>query len=246
MIGKILGWFLGLLAPAATALAFFEGGAPGGGAPGATGAPGGTGDLGGTSGAPPAGSGAPPVGGAPAGTGAPPAPPAPQAGGGETEAALRKEIDRLRNAERKREEDAARARGDFEKLANDRAAENAALTSRMEAVARRSHFAESAAGKVQDVAAAWKLAVADGLVGDWKVDEAGTVAGDVPKLIAKLTETYPFLKPGTGAGTIPGGTGNGAAGAGPTFDASKASSEQLIRHGLEERYARMGRQGGAG
>lgn len=190
--------------------------------------------------------GAPPAGGGGSGAGDPPkpstgTPPAPAAGS--TEPMIPKarfdevntEYQRLKQAEEQRQAEEAKRKGEFEKLANDEKAKREAAEQRALSADRRLAFATAAQGKVADVAAAYKLAHADGVLDSIDLDEGGSAKDPaaVGKAIDDLVKTYPFLKPGpapTGRGY--GQDHGGDAGLPPGVDPSKLTAQEMMRIGV--------------
>jgi hypothetical protein len=147
--------------------------------------------------------------------------------------AVVQERDALAAEKRKREEDDAKAKGEFEELASKREQERDLWKSRFVTTARRSAFVASIAKDVQDAEAAYKLALADGLLNDVKVDDDGNADAEaVKKAVKTTTDTYKFLK---GSGSF-GGERSGQQPESSGFDPNKADSGTLLREG----YRRQG------
>lgn len=192
----------------------------------------------------------PPAGGAPAGDPAPGAPAQTpgNGGGGGTPPQDRSdwiprsrfdevntEFQRLKQAEEARQADEAKKRGDFEALDRANKEKLAAAETRAVTIARRAAFIGTAAGKVTDPSAAYKLAAADGLLNDLDVTDDGDPkdAKAVEKLVEDLVKAYPFLKAtdkSRSFGDDRSGAGGGTA---PGFDPSKAGARDLLRAGYE-------------
>ena len=105
-----------------------------------------------------------------------------------------------------------------------------AAEARVVAVARRSAFVSAAAGQVADPEAAYKLAVADGMLDDLDLDEDGNAKDPkaAGKIVEALTKTYSFLAAPNNRSF--GEPKNGQP-PGPPADLSKLSSRQLLELG---------------
>jgi len=206
-------------------LSFFEGN----GAPGAP-----AGDP------PPAGAGGTP----------PPAPPATgaPAGNGEDRSnwiprdrfdAVNGELAAIKKAEADRAEADLKAKGDHEKIAESEKAKREAAEARATNIARRAAFIGAAAGKTADPEAAYKLAVADGLIADLDVDDDGNAKDPkaAEKIVEEVTKRYEFLKP-TKADKSFGGDKSGAGG-GPELDPSKMSARDMLSAGYAANAGRV-------
>lgn len=169
---------------------------------------------GGGAGAPPPAAGAPAAGTPPA-TGEPPK--APEGEPGTIPYARFKEVNdelaKLRRAEEARTNAELTAKGEHEKVAAAEKTKREEAERRAERVARRAAFMAGASGKVQDVEAAFKLALTDGLLA-FDVDEEGSPkdAKAVEAAVAEVTKRYPFLK---GQGTPDRDFGGNHGGTGP-------------------------------
>jgi hypothetical protein len=200
----------------------------------------------------------PPAGGAPAVDPAPPAtgqPPAPPAGGApptgqppedrsgwiprERFESQAQELRRFQEAEQKRRDDEAKARGDFEALNAAEKAKTAEAEERAVKIARRAAFISKAATKVADADAAYKLAAADGMLNDLKVNDEGDP--DDPKAVDKIVDAliakYEFLK-GTDKSRSFGEPAGGNGGA--PVDTSKMSGHDMLRAGFATPKSRHG------
>lgn len=193
--------------------------------------------------------GDPPAGDPPAGSGggAPPAsnggtPPAPPAGTGEPTIPksrfdeINTEYQRLKKAEEERQAEEAKRKGEYEKLAADEKVKRESAEAGKLAAERKLAFVTASAGKVADVAAAHKLAAADGLLDQIEIENGDAKdPAAVGKLIDELVKTYAFLKPGaptTGRGF--GGGDHGANGVPEGVDPSKLSAQELMRIGVSQ------------
>lgn len=142
----------------------------------------------------------------------------------------------------KAQEEAARkdaeAKGEFEKLAAAEREKADKEKTRAEAAegratmfARRAGFVSVASGKVADPQAAYKLAVADGMLDAIEVtDEGDTDPEKLGKVVEKLVEKYPFLVGGQRPQAF-GGTANGNTPA-PALNPASMSSKSKILAGL--------------
>lgn len=219
-------------------LFFFEGEGAG-----ASGGSAGSGDAGAGAGAG-AGTGAPPAGngGTGNGAGAPPA-------GGEDRSnwiprdrfdAVNTEREQLRREKEEREKADLEAKGEHQKLAEQEKAKREAAEARAVSIARRASFIGAAAGKVADPEAAYKLALADGLLNDLDVDDDGNAKD--PKrpgaIVDDVVKRYEFLKPKNGDRSY-GGDRSGA-GSGPEIgDPSKLSARELLSAGYSQASGRQ-------
>jgi hypothetical protein len=150
---------------------------------------------------------------------------------------VNREYQRILKAQEEKDRKDAEAKGEFEKLAaseRERAEKEAKRASETEAkalaFARRAGFVSAASGKVADPQAAYKLAVADGLLEGLEVTDDGDVDADkVTKIVEKLVEAYPFL---AGQTRNPFGGPSGGNQPSPPIDPSKLSPRQKIGMGL--------------
>ena len=205
----------------------------------------------------------PPPGGAPTGNPAPPAtgtPPAPAGGGSGAPDDRSGWIPRQRfdeiiernrqyeEAERKRQEaeaqkatDDAAKRGEFDtarqKLEDDVKAEKEktkAESERATRIARRAAFISVASQKVADASAAYKLALADGMLDKLEVDDEGEPNDPkaVEAVVTELVKKYEFLKGGSGRnfGTPTDGSPNGDR----QVDRSKMSAQDMLTAGYKD------------
>ena len=211
---------------------FFDG--EGGGAPGG-------GDAGGGGGGAPAQN--PP---------APPAttPPAGGQGGQEREGFIprerfdevNRELQARKAADEERERKELEAKGEHQKLAEAEKAKREAAEAKALTIARRASFIGAAAGKVADPEAAYKLAVADGLLNDLDVDDDGN-AKDPKKpgaVVDEVVKRYEFLKAKNGDRSFGGDRGGNGQDALPV-DPSKLNARQMLSVGYEQ--SRGGRRG---
>lgn len=117
--------------------------------------------------------------------------------------AVAKERDDLKKQQDEAETKRAEEQGEWQKLAEKREGEAKAWQDRFVSTARRAAFVAAAAtGKVRaaDPDAAYKLALADGLLNDVKVDDEGNADATAIAAAVKTTiDTYEFLKPGSGS-----------------------------------------------
>lgn len=203
-----------------------------------------------------------PPGGAPAGSPAPPATGTPPANGGaaggepdRSSWIPRQRFDevieanrRYEEAERKRQADEAQKatdeaakRGEFDtarqKLEDDVKAEKEktkAESERATRIARRAAFISVASQKVADASAAYKLALADGMLDKLEVDDEGEPNDPkaVEAIVAELVKKYEFLKGGSGRnfGTPTDGSPNG----GQPVDRSKMSAQDMLTAGYKD------------
>lgn len=203
----------------------------------------------------------PPTGGAPTGDPAPgaPAPDAGGTGGGGASAPAtgqpstddrsgwipRERFDQVNSelvarkaADQAKADEEARKRGDFEALDKSNKEKIAAAEDRATRVARRAAFIARAAGKVADADAAFKLALADGMLNDLKVDDEGDADTKVvDKIVDELVKKYEFLKGKSNDRSFGGDTsGNGGA----PVDVSKMSGQDMLRAGYGASPSRRG------
>ena len=144
--------------------------------------------------------------------------------------AVTRERDELKTTQTRAEEEAAEKRGEFEQLAQKREQERDEWKNRFTTTARRSAFVSAIAPDVADADAAYKLAAADGLLNDVKVDDNGNADPTAVKAAVKTTlDTYKFLK--RGAGSF-GGDRSGQQPDSTGFDPDKAGSRDLLREGI--------------
>jgi hypothetical protein len=190
----------------------------------------------------PSGSGSgdpkPPAGGAPP---APPAPPADPPAGQTVPYARFKEVNdelaKRKLADEERERAELTAKGEHEKVASQEKEKRIEAEAGRDAAYRELAFVTAAAGKVSDVAAAYKLATADGVLSAIELDADSHKAKDpkaVDTAIGELVKTYAFLKPG------PAGTGRGYGsdhgGQDPTagLDVEKLSAREKMELGITQ------------
>lgn len=176
----------------------------------------------------------PPAGGAP-----PAEPPAPPADGNNVPYARFKEVNdelvRLKAAETQRETEEARKRGEHEKVAEREKTRADEAEQRAESYARRLAFVTNATGKVSDVAAAHKLATADGLM-NFELDDDGNAkdAKAVETMIGELVKTYPFLKPGPANTGANWGRDHGGQDPSAGVDVEKLSAREKMELGISQ------------
>jgi hypothetical protein len=199
---------------------------------------GGAGGSGSGAGAPPAGSppanppADPPAQNPPASGGQPPVPPGYVPA--ESLRAVTAERDRLKKAHDDAEAAKLTANGEHEKLAAQEKTKREEAEARAERVARRAAFLAGSSGKVADSEAAYKLAVADGLVG-FKVDEEGIPEDPkaVEAAVAEVTKRYPFLK-GKGTPTNDFGNDHGGTQPGAPVDVEKMTPVEKMVYGMTQ------------
>lgn len=142
------------------------------------------------------------------------------------------ERDRLAAEARQREEDEAKAKGEWEGVAQKREQERDEWKNRFITTARRSAFVAAIANDVNDAEAAYKLALADGFLNDVKVGDDGNADERAIADAKKSTlDRYKFLK--RGAGSF-GGDRSGQQPESTGFDPSKADSRTLLREGIRQ------------
>lgn len=134
------------------------------------------------------------------------------------------ELAALRKEKEDRERDELTAKGEHEKVAEQEKAKRLEAEAKALGIARRAAFIGAAAGKVSDAEAAYKLAVADGMLNDLDVDDDGNAKDDKApaKLVDEIVKKYEFLKP-TGSrsfGRENGGRDGGEPNLGPNATAS--------------------------
>lgn len=176
-------------------------------------------------GAPPA---SPPA--LPAGGGAPPTPPeqtVPYARFAEVNEGYQK----LLKAEEERKTKELADKGEHAKVAEREKARADSAEEAKVKIGRKAAFVAAASGKVSDVSAAYKLAVADGLLLPLELDDEGEPKDDkvLGGVIDKLTKTYEFLKPGTKNFGAPAG-GNGPSDGSP----EPKTSRDMLRQGYAD------------
>lgn len=175
------------------------------------GAPGGD-PSGGAPATPPA---TPPAGGAPTTPPAPATPPTDQSVPYARFKEVNDELQARKRADEERETAEATKRGEHEKVAQAEKAKREEAEAKALRVARRAAFVAGASGKVSDIEAAYKLALADGDLDKVEVDDDGMPkdAKAVEQAITDLTKRYEFLKVdsrsfgGDRGGQQPGGGG---------------------------------------
>jgi hypothetical protein len=143
------------------------------------------------------------------------------------------ERDRLAREAREREEATAKEEGRWQELAEKNETRAKAAEERVTRVARRSAFV-SAASKagVTDPEAAYKLALADGLLNDVNVDaDDNADAGAIAKALEAAQKTYKFLKRDASFGGERGGQ--------PEADASDPNLS--TRERMRRAYSSTGR-----
>lgn len=220
---------------------FFDGE---GGAGGAGAGAGGDGGAGGSGAGDGAGAGA----GAGAGSGAP----AGGKTGGDADAGgvmipkarfdeVNSELQKLKKAEESRTKKELEDKGEHAKLAETERAGRLTAERALKGVALKGAFVEAAAGKVQDLGAAYKLAdlsTLDVAIEGEGEDATATVKGDMAKVVEATLKAYPFLA--AGKGTTGGGMGGPMSGAGGhPPDVSKLSGDEKIRLGLEQEIGKL-------
>lgn len=138
----------------------------------------------------------------------------------------------LEAAETKKAEDEAKKRGDFEALNASEKAKTAAAEEKATRIARRGAFIARASGKVADADAAYKLALADGMLNDLKVDDEGDADPKiVDKIVEDIVKKYEFLKGKSNGGDRSFGADQSGAGSGTPVDRSKMSSADMLSAG---------------
>lgn len=142
------------------------------------------------------------------------------------------ELGKLRKAEETRVAADLTARGEHEKVAAAERTKREEAEARADRVARRAAFIGAVAGKVADPEAAFKLALADGLVTfDVNEDGAPKDSKAVDAAVTEITKRYPFLKsagtPSRDFGDDRGGTQPGA-----PVDPEKLSPMEKMVYGM--------------
>lgn len=147
--------------------------------------------------------------------------------------AVTAERDRLKKAADDAEAAKLTANGEHEKLAAQEKTKREEAEARAERVARRAAFLAGASGKVADPEAAYKLAVADGLVA-FKVDEEGIPEDPkaVETAVTEIGKRYPFLK-GKGTATSDFGNDHGGTTAGAPVDVEKMTPMEKMIAGMQ-------------
>lgn len=153
----------------------------------------------------------------------------------ESHLAVTRERDDLKRQIDAQETERQKQAGEWEKVASKKDEEAKAWKTRFESTARRAAFVAAAAtGKDQasDPDAAYKLAVADGLLNDLKVDDDGNVEAEaVTKAVKATIDKYDFLK-SKGNGSF----GHDRSGTQPDSapDLSKMSSREKMEYGIAQ------------
>lgn len=114
--------------------------------------------------------------------------------------AVAAERDRLKREADERSTEEAKKQGEWQTLAEKNEAKAKTFEQRFMTTARRAAFVSKIASQVVDPDAAYKLALADGLLADVKVDDDGNAdVGAIDSAVKKAVETYKFLKAGNGS-----------------------------------------------
>lgn len=150
---------------------------------------------------------------------------------------MNSEYSRLKKAEEDRVEADAKKRGDFEALNAQEKAKTAAAEERAAKIARRAAFISKAVDKVADAEAAFKLALADGMLNDLEVDDDGNAKDPkaIEKVVDELVKRYEFLK-STGNSRSFGDPTGGNGGA--PIDTSKMTGQDMLRAGYAAQPSR--------
>lgn len=153
--------------------------------------------------------------------------------------AVAAERDRLAREKQEREEADQKAKGEFEAIAQKREQERDEWKARFTTTARRSAFIAKIAAQVADPEAAYKLAQADGLLKDVKVDDDGNAdAKAIDEAVKTTTDTYKFLK--SAGGSFGGERSGQHPDSGP--DLAKMSPRERMEYGIaQDTRARAGR-----
>jgi hypothetical protein len=152
--------------------------------------------------------------------------------------AVTAERDSLKRATEEAERKTAEEQGRWQELAEKNDAKAKEAQAKFESTARRAAFVSAISGKASDPMAAYKLALADGLLNDVKVDEDGNAEDDpITKAIDATLKKYPMLKAGAGSfGGERGGTQSETTG----FDPKKATSREMLEEGIRRGDGRIG------
>jgi hypothetical protein len=146
------------------------------------------------------------------------------------------ELQKRRQADEQREADEQRKRGEYEKVADAEKAKRETAEQQRDSTRRELIFTIAASGKVSDMAAAYKLANADGVLSAIELDADGRAKDPkaVEAAITELVKTYAFLKPGAPT-TGPGyGRDHGGNGAQPGTDVERLSTRERMELGIRQ------------
>lgn len=152
--------------------------------------------------------------------------------------AVTAERDRLKREAEERDREKAEAEGRWQELAQKNDDKAKSFESKFLATARRAAFVAAASGKASDPMAAYKLAIADGLLDDVKVSDDGEAEEKpIADAVDVTLKKYAFLK--SGAGSF--GGERGSTQSEPTDDPNrKITSRERLEAGIA---ASMGRTG---
>lgn len=156
--------------------------------------------------------------------------------------AVTRERDELKRQIDAQETERQKQQGEWQKLAEKHEGEAKAWKGRFESTARRAAFVATAASskdRIADPDAAYKLALADGLLNDLKVDDDGNVDSKaVDEAVKSTIGKYAFLKAGSGS------FGGERSGQQPDNapDLAKMSPRERMEYGIaQDTRARTGR-----
>jgi hypothetical protein len=151
--------------------------------------------------------------------------------------AVTAERDRLNREREEADKKTAEEQGRWQELAQKHEAKAKDFESRFMATARRAAFVAGISSKASDPMAAYKLALADGLLNDVKVNDEGEADEEpIAKAIDATLKKYPMLK--AGAGSFGGERGSTQSET-PGFDPKTATATQKMIEGMRRGDARV-------